>query len=615
LKITLFIITLLTLLHTAEINPKLYEGDVTQLNLYYKQMKHEIKNSIASDEASKARLRNEILLLSKIQQLLVHKSEIVPIKNDFIGQKTIKEEDFLESFNALAEILVQKKSIKKNNLLAQKELAFLKDSIENLLESEKENLRFYQLQFAYYKIRLTKDKEALREIVSIIDDGIELLKNQIDKVVFNAQNYPFIIEELDEKINNIDKKFIALNLSTEIELLSLDAISKDLELKLATNIKNKNKYLQERFDMFLLQGLYAYQQKEMKVALMKQKLMKKKVRKCSKENELYRAKYLLLRALIGGEIDTTDCFMLNVKELIEIFYRDFKKQLKEPLFVYDEKPILIGNLFKALLILILGFIIAKVYHRQFIKLHNRRQDLSTISIKVLAYFGFTVILLIALFIAITTAGFSIANLAVIAGALSIGLGFALRSVVANYIAGIVVMSEKHIKLGHFIRVDDLRIGKVVDIGLRATVIRTIDNTHIIIPNNDLIEKDVLNLTLEDRIRRIYIPFKIPYGSDIKSVRSLIIKAVNESDIKLLRDVYGKKPNVWMRNMGESFIELDLFVWIEGYRPSTKSHLLILIHDTLLQHNIKMPYPQLDLHLKQKGKSQNLETNILGSMLK
>jgi len=578
-------------------------------------MKHEIKNSIASDEASKARLRNEILLLSKIQQLLVHKSEIVPIKNDFIGQKTIKEEDFLESFNALAEILVQKKSIKKNNLLAQKELAFLKDSIENLLESEKENLRFYQLQFAYYKIRLTKDKEALREIVSIIDDGIELLKNQIDKVVFNAQNYPFIIEELDEKINNIDKKFIALNLSTEIELLSLDAISKDLELKLATNIKNKNKYLQERFDMFLLQGLYAYQQKEMKVALMKQKLMKKKVRKCSKENELYRAKYLLLRALIGGEIDTTDCFMLNVKELIEIFYRDFKKQLKEPLFVYDEKPILIGNLFKALLILILGFIIAKVYHRQFIKLHNRRQDLSTISIKVLAYFGFTVILLIALFIAITTAGFSIANLAVIAGALSIGLGFALRSVVANYIAGIVVMSEKHIKLGHFIRVDDLRIGKVVDIGLRATVIRTIDNTHIIIPNNDLIEKDVLNLTLEDRIRRIYIPFKIPYGSDIKSVRSLIIKAVNESDIKLLRDVYGKKPNVWMRNMGESFIELDLFVWIEGYRPSTKSHLLILIHDTLLQHNIKMPYPQLDLHLKQKGKSQNLETNILGSMLK
>jgi small-conductance mechanosensitive channel len=196
-------------------------------------------------------------------------------------------------------------------------------------------------------------------------------------------------------------------------------------------------------------------------------------------------------------------------------------------------------------------------------------------------------------------GLSLANLAVIAGALSIGVGFALRSVVSSIISGMVLLSENYIKLGDYVRINEKLTGKVMDIGFRATVIRTIDNIHILVPNSDLIDGQVINLTFNDRIRRIYIPFKVPYGSDIKKIRSIVIKAVMESKIPLLREVRMRKPTVWMSAVGESFIELELLVWIEGIRPSTKSNLLILIYDTLSEQGIAMPLPQLDLHIKDR----------------
>lgn len=328
----------------------------------------------------------------------------------------------------------------------------------------------------------------------------------------------------------------------------------------------------------------------------------------------YEAKYRLLKTLYDQQLNSMDYVMVRSKERMQTLYSDFQTYLKEPLFVYDEKPISASHLLKALFILLIGFMVAKIYHHQFIKLHNRRKDLNTIVIKVIANVGFTVIFLIALFMAISSVGLSIANLAVIAGALSIGVGFALRSIVSHYLAGILILSEKNIRLGHFISVEGKQVGKVVDIGLRATTLRTVDNTHHIIPNSDLVDKEVLNLTLEDRIRRIYVPFKVSYGSDINRVKKLILEAVNASKIKILRDIYGKKPTIWMRNMGESFIELDLLVWVEGYRPSIKSSLLILMHQTLLEHGIEMPNPQLDVYIKKGQHHRRLSDNWLNAMI-
>jgi small-conductance mechanosensitive channel len=166
------------------------------------------------------------------------------------------------------------------------------------------------------------------------------------------------------------------------------------------------------------------------------------------------------------------------------------------------------------------------------------------------------------------------------------------------VSGMVMFGENYIKVGDYIKFGaDNIVGKVMDIGFRASNIRTIDNIHIIVPNSELTDNRVINLTLHDRIRRIYIPFKVGYGEDIPHVKKLIIDAVMESDIKLFREPFRRKPNVWMRSMSESYIELDLLVWIEGLRPSTRSNLLILIYETLQKNGISMPFPQLDMHIK------------------
>lgn len=615
MKIIFVILFIANMLHGAEINPKLYVGEPTELNMYYTQMQQALEKITPMDETSKERLATEKLLLLKLQQLTKYKPQTITFNHDFLNKESIEQEPFLQLFNHISKTLEKRQNTQKNRLTIQEKLAFLKHRIENLVETKKENLRLYQLQFAYYKLMQMRDEAFIKYSTTIINEGQELIKLNLNNVKFNTKKNKIDLEETDEKLKKIDTKFIALNLTKERELLSSETISPKLELNFKQNTQLKNNTLKVYFDNLLLLALYEYQEKHIDLLLTKQQEMRNVLTNFSEEDELYTAKYLLLKNISGSEldsIDSIDSMMFTIKEKIETMYDDFRAYIKKPLFIYDENPILASNILNAIFIIVLGFIIAKIYHKQFIKLHNRRKDMSTISIKVIANVGSTIIIAVAFLIAISSMGLSLANFAVIAGALSIGVGFALRGVVSNYVAGIVIMSEKNIRLGHFISIDGKFVGKVMDIGLRATILRSIDNTHFIIPNSDLIEKSVLNLTLESRVRRIYVPFKIAYGSDIKKITKLIVNAVNgATHIKILREIEGRKPNIWVRNMGESFIELELFVWIEGYRPSTKSNLLILIHETLIAHQIKMPYPQLDIHLKKPQSGKLLSKNFLG----
>lgn len=577
-------------------------------------MQKEIESTPSFNETDLERRENEKTLLSKLRILTSKPQKPLGSTKVFVNKESITIEEYLKEFKHTAKLLNLKQTTEKNQLMIQNKLSFLKHRIEKIISSQKENLRLYQLQFAYYKLLQSRDRKLIDESTQVVTKTVEHLHTEIQKVQFNKKLSQQTIEKLNKEINKLNTKLISLNLAKERELLSSEIISSKLKQKIEKTVENKDKKLQKLIDAQVILSLFLYKKRHANKFLTQMKQIRNSLNELSSEEKLYKAQYLLLKELQSKQLDSIDYFMFTLKEKTSTLYSDFSTSLKVPLFVYDENPISTRDILKSILILFIGFFIAKIYHRQFIKLHERRKDSNTIMIKVIANLGFTVIFIITLLFTITNLGLSIANLAVIAGALSIGIGFALRGIIANYIAGILLISEKNIKMGDFIRVDEVRVGKVIDIGLRSTVIRTIDNTHIIIPNNDLIERDVLNLTYNDRVRRVYIPFKIPYGSDIQKVRTLILEAVNTSNIPLLRDVYGKKPNIWLRKMGDSFIELDLFVWVQGYRASIKSNLLILIHETLLNHNIEMPNPQLDLHLKKNQKERLLNQNILGTLI-
>jgi len=581
----------------VQIDTNLYEGENTLA--YYDQLDKKLAYDTAKDDEEKERLRSEKTLLEKLRVLIVKEPPIQTFSTTLVEKEKIEDKEYVALFDNVASAVKEKNKLEANQMFIQDKLSYLKKRIEGISDLQHENLRLYQLQFAYYKLKQRYDGISIQNYEQFILEGDKVLSMLIPRVKFDLKAYEVSIAKSQKEIERLNKKLIAANLSKERELLSQEAISPKLAETFKKTEGERDEALEELADKRLLAGLYYFQQKNIKAVLLQEKEFRSILKQFSGENALYDAKLVELEKLTKSSDDSINYNVLTMKENLLTMYEKFSSYIRTPFLVLDEAPISFLSIIKMLAILFLGFLIAKIYFTLFTKLHKKRKDMKTVSIKVVANMGSTFIIFIAFVVGMSSIGLSVANLAVIAGALSIGVGFALRSIVSSMISGMILLSEKYIKIGDYIRINDTLTGKVIDIGFRATVVRTIDNIDMILPNSDLIDGQVINLTFEDRIRRIYIPFKVPYGTDVKKVRSLILQAVLASNIKLLREVPRRKPAVWMRAVGESFIELDLLVWIEGIKPSTKSELLILIYETLSANGIAMPHPQLDLHIKDR----------------
>ena len=133
---------------------------------------------------------------------------------------------------------------------------------------------------------------------------------------------------------------------------------------------------------------------------------------------------------------------------------------------------------------------------------------------------------IAALAAFSYAGFSLSNLAILAGAFSVGIGFGLQSVVNNFVSGLILLAERPIKVGDLVVVGGEE-GYVRKISVRSTEVETFERASVVIPNSYLITEKVKNWTLRDNIRRIAIPVKVPYASDPEIVKSILLKTAKE----------------------------------------------------------------------------------------
>ncbi|MDM5272054.1 mechanosensitive ion channel [Sulfurovum sp. zt1-1] len=583
------------------VDTKLYEGENTLI--YYDQLSQKLFNITPMDDEETERLQNEKVLLGKLKLLIINEPQVQTFDASLLEKETVSETEFLKLFEMLSSAVEQKKKLEEIQVFTQERLGYLKKSIESVTDPQYKNLQLYQLQFAYYKLKHRHDELTVKSLTPFIEEGENTLSLLITKVKFDIKKIQSNVDKVAKELENINKKLIAANLTKERELLSQEHISKKLSEKIEKLTKEKDHVLLKLADKEFLTGFYYFQTKVFKSVLQSQKKIHSILSQLSYQDTLLDAKLEEFERLSKESKEAINYNVLSLRENLLSSYEKFYESFQKPFVVLDETPISFLSILKLLGILLIGFIIARIYFRLFIMLHKKRKETKAVSIKIIANLGVTLILFAAFVIALGSIGLSITHLAVIAGALSIGLGFALRSIVSSMISGMVLLSEKYIKTGDYITIKGDLTGKVMDIGYRATHLRTIDNIDIVIPNSELIDSQVINLTMEDRIRRIYVPFKVPYGSDIKKISSLITTAVMESKIKLIRDIPRKKPNVWMQTVGESFIELELLVWIEGIRPSTRSNLLILIYETLQANGINMPLPQLDVHLGVRKPSQ------------
>ncbi|MDX2505438.1 MAG: mechanosensitive ion channel [Gammaproteobacteria bacterium] len=190
-------------------------------------------------------------------------------------------------------------------------------------------------------------------------------------------------------------------------------------------------------------------------------------------------------------------------------------------------------------------------------------------------------------------------------ALSVGIGFGLQEIVANFISGLIILFERPIRVGDFISVGENE-GVVSRIQIRATTIITYDRKELLVPNKEFITGQLVNLSLSDPIARISIPIGVAYGSDIPRAKDLLLEAAEENE-QVLNE---PKPNVIFHSFGDNSLNLQLRSFVEDVdaRMRTISELNEAINEKFNSAGICIAFPQRDVHL---DISQPIDVRVQG----
>ncbi|MGZ8156295.1 MAG: mechanosensitive ion channel family protein [Burkholderiales bacterium] len=210
-----------------------------------------------------------------------------------------------------------------------------------------------------------------------------------------------------------------------------------------------------------------------------------------------------------------------------------------------------------------------------------------------------VVWIVGTLIGLSYLGFDLTSLALLGGAIGVGIGFGLQNIFSSFISGIIILVEKTLKVGDFVDLQSGVRGTVTEIAMRYTRITTNDDVDILVPNQEFINGRVMNWTFGDRTRRIRVPFGVAYGSDKNAVR--------EAGIAAARTVRGiiedeQHPiDVRLVAFGESSLDFQLLAWVGPDilpRPGgTRGKLLWALETELTARGIEIPFPQRDLHLR------------------
>lgn len=209
-------------------------------------------------------------------------------------------------------------------------------------------------------------------------------------------------------------------------------------------------------------------------------------------------------------------------------------------------------------------------------------------------------LLIGAALALQNAGIDLSALALLAGAIGVGIGFGLQNVTSNFISGIILLIERPVEIGDRVVVGNVA-GLVTQIRARSTTVLTNDNIAMIIPNSKFVEDIVTNWTHADPKVRFRIPVGVAYGSDVELVKTLLLDVAREHPHALSDPA----PNVFFDGFGESSLNFELAVWTKemSYRPRRfRSELNFAIERALREAGVEIPFPQREVRIRETGEA-------------
>ena len=280
--------------------------------------------------------------------------------------------------------------------------------------------------------------------------------------------------------------------------------------------------------------------------------------------------------------------------------------MNTPLFTIARTPVTATTLLVVVLILVGTGLVSRLAQRGARRAFALRgvMDEGTIGIATrLLHYG---VVVLGLGIGLQTIGLDLGALFAAGAFFAVALGFAMQNVAQNFVAGVILLTERTIKPGDVLEVEG-RIVRVSRMGLRATVARTRDEEDIIIPNATLVQNTVTNYTLRDPIYRLRTTVGVSYDSDLNAVKRALLDAARKVEGRL----DSHEPRVLLTEFGDSAVTFEVFMWTKDawIARITRSALNEAIWWALKDANIRIPYPQRDLHLISAPASLRVDTEI------
>jgi small-conductance mechanosensitive channel len=270
------------------------------------------------------------------------------------------------------------------------------------------------------------------------------------------------------------------------------------------------------------------------------------------------------------------------------------KWMNKPLFYIGEAPVTFGGVGSAVLIILFALFLSAVIQRIIIgKLSKTSKVRSGVTYAIGRVIHYVIILLAAT-LAAQCVGFNLGSLAVVFGFLSVGIGFGLQNITSNFISGLILLFERPISVGDFVTVDN-QVGTVRQINMRSSLIETLDNVRIIVPNSKFIEGNVTNWSHGSTRIRIHCPVGVAYGSDVPKVQACLMTVATEHQEVLKTPA----PAVRFLGFGNSSLDFELLVWIDEpeHQYLIHSDLNFNIDSAFRASGVTIPFPQRDLHIK------------------
>jgi small-conductance mechanosensitive channel len=275
-------------------------------------------------------------------------------------------------------------------------------------------------------------------------------------------------------------------------------------------------------------------------------------------------------------------------------FRSVQGFLDTRLFTIGTTEVTLSAIFMFLFILLVVVILSRLFARKFLERILIRLQIEEGTRYTFRRIIELTLILIGAIIAFQSIGINLSGLAVIFGLLSVGIGFGLQNITSNFVAGLILLFERPIKVGDRVTVGGVE-GDVMDINIRSTTVRSLNNIAIIVPNSEFVSSQVVNWSHGDRKIRLDIEVGVSYQSDLDTVlRSL--KEVALENPEILRD---PEPDVHLREFGDSSWNMKLRIWIDNPKrhPVVRSEINCAIVRKFRENGVEIPFPQRDFHLR------------------